>query len=43
MYGTKGSSDSDTTIWDDVDRESEPSGKTLGDRSVFVGQENLFT
>ena len=34
MYGTKGSSDSDTAIWDDADRESEPSGKTLGSRSV---------
>ena len=30
MYGTKGSSDSDTAIWDDADRQTEPSGKALG-------------
>ena len=30
MYGTKGSSDSDTAIWDDAARQTEPSGKALG-------------
>ena len=28
--GQKGSSDSDTAIWDDADRQTEPSGKALG-------------
>ena len=30
MYGTKGSSDSDTAIWDDADRQTKPYGKALG-------------